>query len=98
MNHFKNFNIKPKLTNFTGEKISLSRIFNAEITVFGFVIEPSTKKPGTERLKLQIKKGETMHVIFTGSIVLMQMIKEVPTEEFPFKTIIINNDGHFEFT
>ena|SRR5690554_1822635 len=98
MRKFSDLKIKPKLKSFIGEKISISRIFNTEITVLDYVIEPSTKKPGTERLKLQIKKGETMHVIFTGSVVLMQMIQEVPKDAFPFKTTIINNDGHFEFT
>lgn len=98
MRKFSDLKIKPKLKSFTGEKISLSRIFNTEITVIDYVIEPSTKKPGTERLKLQIKKGETLHVVFTGSTVLMQMIQEVPKQAFPFQTTIVNNDCHFEFT
>lgn len=98
MRKFSDLKIKPKLKAFTGEKIPMSRIFNTEIIVLDYIIEPSTKKPGTDRLKMQIKKGEMMHVIFTGSIVLMQMIREVPKTEFPFTTTIINNDGHFEFT
>ncbi len=98
MKKFKDLNIKPKLHSFVGDKISLSRLFNLEITVHDFVIEPSTKKPGTERLKVQIEKDNTMYIFFTGSRVLMQMIKEVPKEVFPFTTTIRNDNKHFEFT
>ncbi len=98
MRKFKDLNIKPKLQSFIGDKISLSRLFNLEITVHNFVIEPSTKKPGTERLKVQIEKDNTMYIFFTGSRVLMQMIKEVPKEAFPIITTIRNDNGHFEFT
>lgn len=98
MRKFSDLKIKPKLHSFVGDKISLSRLFNLEITVHDYLIEPSTKKPGTERLKVQIEKDNIMYIFFTGSKVLMQMIKEVPKEAFPFTTTIRNDNGHFEFT
>lgn len=98
MRKFSDLKIKPNLKSFVGQKISISRIFNLEIEVIDFKIGPSSAKPGTDCLDLQIKIGHQMHVIFTGSKVLMQMIQEVPKEAFPFTTKIMNNDGHFEFT
>lgn len=98
MNNFKDFKIKPKLNGFTGDKIKMARIINTEITVLDFKIEDSTVKEGTKRLTLQIEKSGTRHIVFTGSKVLMEMIKEVPKEGFPFKTTIIKESEHLEFT
>ncbi len=49
-------------------------------------------------LYLQIEFKGRKHVIFTGSIVLLEMIQKVPKSDFPFKTIIIKEDEHFEFS
>ena len=95
---FKDFNIKPKLTAFTGDKIKIERILNTEITVNAFKIEPSKAKPGTMLLTLQITKSGTNHIVFTGSSVLMDMIQQVTKEDFPFTTTIIKESEHLEFT
>lgn len=98
MNNFKDFKIKPKLNTFTGDKIAIDRILNMEITVLDFKIEDSTVKPGTKRLTLQIEKSGTRHIVFTGSKILKDMIKKVPKDGFPFKTTIIKESKHLEFT
>lgn len=98
MNNFKDFGIKPKLNSFTGDKIKIDRILNTEITVLQYKIEDSKKKPGTKYLTLQIEKSGTRHVIFTSSTVLTEMIKQVPADKFPFKTTIIKESEHLEFT
>lgn len=98
MINFKDFGIKPKLPTFLGDKIKIDRILNTEITVFKFKIEASNKKPGTKFLTMQIEKSGTKHIVFTGSTVLMDMIQQVPENGFPFKTIIIKEGEHLEFT
>lgn len=35
---------------------------------------------------------------FTGSDTLMEMIKKVPEDEFPFETVIKKREKRFEFT
>jgi hypothetical protein len=37
-------------------------------------------------------------VVFTGSDVLISIIKQVEESDFPFKTTIVKNGEHFEFT
>src|SRR5690606_29228768 len=98
MNAFKDFNIKPEINAFTGDKIKIERIINVPITVHGFKIEASTVKEGTKRLTLQIEKNQTKHIIFTGSKVLQQQIEKVPKDKFPFMATIIKDNEYFEFT
>lgn len=98
MNNFKDFNIKPTLNTFVGDKIKIDRIINVPITVHDFKIEPSTVKEGTKRLTLQIEKNQTRHIIFTGSKILQQQIQQVPKDKFPFSATIVKNNEYYEFT
>lgn len=98
MNAFKDFNIKPEINAFVGDKIKIDRIINVPITVHDFKIEASTVKEGTKRLTLQIEKNQTKHIIFTGSKVLQQQIEKVPKDKFPFTATIIKDNEYFEFT
>jgi len=98
MNNFKDFKIKAELSTFTGDKIKVDRILNAEITILAYKIEDSKVKQGTKCLVLQLEKNGTKHILFTGSTILMQMIKQVPEDKFPFKTTIIKESEHLEFT
>lgn len=98
MNNFKDFKIKPKLSNFTGDKIKMDRILNTKIIVLNYKIEDSKIKAGTKLMTLQIEKAGTRHIVFTGSKVLMEMIKEVPESGFPFQTTIIKESEYLEFT
>ncbi|WP_340074506.1 hypothetical protein [Leptobacterium sp. I13] len=98
MNNFKDFNIKPKTATFVGEKIQVLRLFNIPIKILDFKIEPSKKKEGTELLTLQIEKRGEKRVVFTGSTVLIQMIRKVPEDKFPFITTIKGDNDYYEFT
>lgn len=98
MSNFKDFNIKPAVLNFTGEKIKIERVLNVEIKVFDYKIKTSKFKEGTECLTLQIEKNKVKHVIFTGSTILAQMIKQVPKAKFPFITTIKRENEYYEFT
>jgi hypothetical protein len=98
MHSFKDFDIKPNIKAFIGDKISVKKLFNLPITVLEFKVEPSTQKPGTDCLHIQIEKSGEKRVIFTGSKVLMDQIKRVPEKSFPFTTTIKGDNDYYEFT
>lgn len=98
MTKFSDLGIKPKVNTFIGDKLKISRILNTDITVLDFKIEASKQKAGTEYMTLQIEKQGNKNVVFTGSNVLMQQIKQVPKDNFPFTTVIIGDNEYYEFT
>ena len=98
MTAFKDLGIKPELSSFIGDKISIDRIVNTEIQVLFYKIDDSKKKPGTKFLTLQIEKTGTKNIVFTGSTILMNMIDKVPKDKFPFTTTIIKESQYYEFT
>ncbi|WP_353164814.1 hypothetical protein [Empedobacter brevis] len=49
-------------------------------------------------MTLQIEYKDENHIIFTGSKILQEMIIQVPEDGFPFKTTIVLNNEHLEFT
>ena len=98
MNNFADFDIKPQLKAFSGDKIPVKKLFNIPITILDYKIEPSKQKPGTECLTLQIEKSGEKRIVFTGSTVLMDQIKRVPQERFPFVTTIKGDNDYYEFT
>lgn len=98
MNNFKDFNIKPEIQSFVGEKIQIKRLLNTQIKIIDFKIEPSKKKEGTELLTLQIERNNEKRIVFTGSTILIQMIKKVPKDKLPFITTIKGENDYYEFT
>jgi hypothetical protein len=98
MNNFKDFNIKPRVNNFVGEKIQVQKLFNLSIKILAYKVEPSKQKKGTELLTLQIEKSGEKRIVFTGSTVLIDQIKRVPDDKFPFVTTIKGDNDYFEFT
>lgn len=98
MKSFKDFNLKPQFNAFTGEKIGVDKLLNVEITVHDFKIGDSTKKIGSKMLTLQIEHKGERRVVFTGATILQQLIQQIPKEEFPFKTTIVKQGEHLEFT
>lgn len=98
MTQFKDLGIKAQPNSFVGDKLKIDKVLNQEIKVISFKIDKSTKKENTDYLMLQIERNDTKFVIFTGSKILMQMIKEVPEDKFPFTTTIVKNNDYPEFT
>ncbi len=97
MNEFKSFDIKAPVNGMTGDKISIDRILNKEIIVEKYETKPSKYGEGKDCLYLQIQLNSEQRVVFVGSATLMQMIKQVPTDKFPFKTTIVKQDKRLEF-
>lgn len=98
MHNFKEFNIKPRINAFVGEKIQVQKLFNLPITILAFKVEPSKQKKGTDLLTLQIEKSGEKRIVFTGSVVLMDQIRRVPDDKFPFVTTIKGDNDYYEFT
>lgn len=95
MNFFSQLNIKPPALDFTGDKIKLHRVLNQTIKVIRYKIEASkfTDKGNGLRLTMQIEFNQAQYIIFSGSTTLMEMIKQVPEDKFPFTTKIeMQND------
>lgn len=98
MREFRDFNIKPKQSPLTGDKIKIDRVLNIKIMITDYRIEPSNKKPGTECLTLQIKRNDLEHIIFTGSTYLIDAIRQIPKSDLPFNTTIIKENECYKFT
>lgn len=98
MKKFSQFNIKPNVISFTGEKIKMARVLNTPITVLDYKIGESKAVAGTKLLTLHIEKNGTKHVIFTGSKVLLDLIERISKSNFPFETTIVKENEYYEFT
>ncbi|MCL1657433.1 hypothetical protein M2T79_12580 [Elizabethkingia miricola] len=98
MKNFKEFNITPTFKAFVGDKIKLSKVINTQIIINDYKIKDSEKKPGTKYLTLQITRKGDKEIIFTSAKTLMDMIEQVPKDEFPFMTTIAQEDQIFQFT
>jgi hypothetical protein len=103
MTQIKKFNelgIQADFNGFEGDKISIDRVLNREITVLDFRIEKSKypEKGNDKCLYLQVTIGESKHVIFSGSRVLQDSIQKVSKTDFPFSTTIVKENRRFEFT
>lgn len=100
MTKFNELGIKPTMPVFTGDKIKLIKILNQEIIVHRYKIEDSKypEKGNGKRLVLQLEYKESQYILFSGSVTLMDMIKQVPDDKFPLTTTIIKNSERPEFT
>ena len=98
MKSFSQFNIKPSEKAFAGEKIEVEKLLNRQITVLAFKIVPSKFKDKGDCLYLSIKLDENMRLLFTSSQYLIDLIKQVPEEDFPFTTVIQKENKRLLFT
>lgn len=99
MKKFSDLNIKPTRA-FVGEKISISKVLNKQITVHASKVNDSKFKQGKscKCLSLQIEVEGKKHVLFTGSGILTEQIQQVEKEDYPFETTIVQQGEHYEFT
>jgi len=98
MNKFSEFDIKPSLPNFIGDKIKMAKILNREITIHDYRITDSKFGDAKKCLQLQLSISDIKYVLFTGAIYLTEQILKVPKEKFPFTTTIIKDNERFEFS
>lgn len=96
MNEFRDFGIKSTLNHFVGEKIRISKVLNRQIVVESYQINDSKFKDRV--LKIQIRLDDESRIIFTGSKVLINMIEQIPKDNFPFRTTIVQVGESYQFT
>ena len=82
-----------------GAKLKIDDIINKEITVIGYRVKDSkfTKDKITTCLTIQFLLGDTRHVVFTGSQVLLDQCKAYESE-IPFLATVKKVDKYFTFT
>lgn len=99
MKNFSDFGIVPSRDSFIGDKIKMLKILNQDIIVHAFKAVPSKFENSNSALvmHLQIELKNDKYILFTGSKILLDMIKQVPAECFPFKTKIIKEGESFVF-
>lgn len=98
---FKDFGIVPSSKAFVGTKVEIDNILNSEVTVYEFKISDSKfvkENTSGKCLHLQIGIGAAKHVVFSGSINLVEMIQQIPPTGFPFTTRIIKENKRLLFT
>ena len=102
MKRFSDFNIQPLKRKFLGSKIKVSRILGKEISVDDYKIEDSKifkdEQRGGKCLHLQITLGGEKRVVFTGAAGLINSIQQIPKNELPFTTKIIEVEERYEFS
>jgi len=76
------------------------KVLNKEIEVHRFRIEPSKypEKGNGKRLDMEILVDGVKRVLFSGSVILQEVIQKIPAESFPFKTTIVKENERLEFT
>ena len=80
-----------------GNKKRLDDILNREITVVDFRLRKSTKRDGTECLQMQFLLDDEVCVLFTGSSVLINQIKEAK-DNIPFVGTVVKMDRYYSFS
>lgn len=97
MNTFSQFNIKTSSKAFTGDKIKIANVLDKLITIHDYKIEPSKFAGKGDCLHLQICINNEMRVLFTGSVKLMEQIRLVPEDGFPFQVTIKHIHQSYQF-
>lgn len=103
MNDFKEFGIEIKSKSFVGDKIKITKILDKKVIVHDFKIEESKIQSYRERgagscLYLQIELNDEKYIVFTSSCGLIEAIKQIPADKFPFSTTIVKENERFKFT
>lgn len=100
MKQFKDLGITPNYKPMIGDKIKIDKVINIPVNVLDFKIEASKyKEKGNGKcLYIQIEHNGEKRIVFTGSIMLQDLIQQVPKNEFPFSTTIIKDNESFIFS
>lgn len=103
MKEFKSLGIKPAVKKLVGDSIPIDKILGKEIIVEDFKLEPCRiekfKRQGCDTtLWLQFKLDDKQHIVFTSGRTLIESIKQVGENDFPFTTTIVQKMKRYEFT
>lgn len=96
MKDFAELGISAK-RRFTGNKIYIETILDKALIIEFFEVRPSKKNDNTDCLYMQIKLDGVEHVVFSSSVFLMQTLRQLQPEDFPFSAKIAKINRHYEF-
>lgn len=80
-----------------GTKKRLEEILNKKIVLLDFRITKSNKRENSECLQIQFLDDGDVHVLFTGSGVLIDQIQSIK-DKLPLKTTVVKIDKYYSFS
>lgn len=80
-----------------GTKKRLEEILNKKIVVLDFRITKSNKRENSDCLQIQFLCDGDVHVLFTGSGVLIDQIQAIK-DKLPLKTVVVKIDKYYSFS
>ena len=78
-------------------KKRLEEILNKKIVLLDFRITKSNKRENSECLQIQFLDDGDVHVLFTGSGVLIDQIQSIK-DKLPLKTTVVKIDKYYSFS
>jgi len=82
----------------SGDKIRIDDVLNKELVITGYKIKESKyPKSGPKCLMLQVILDDRKHVLFTGSVVLLEQIEKYQNH-LPFLATIRKIDRYYTLT
>jgi hypothetical protein len=98
MKKFDEFNITVATSYLAGDKIKIDKTLNREITIEAFKIGPSKFEGKGPCLHLQFQMNGNQYVCFGSFSRLIEQIKQVPDDGFPFTTTVVKENNVLKFT
>ena len=88
-------NLKKVSRPFEGDNVKIEVLVDKEIEILDFEIKDSTKKPGTDYLKMQILYEGKKRFVGGGYQFLCKILKQIDHKDLPLTTIIRNKRGYY---
>ena len=103
MKNFSEMNIVININKFVGDKIKIKKIIGKEIIVHDFKLNDSkiyknNNDSYKECLCLQLEYNSEKHILFSSASTLIDAIKMINKNDFPFKTTIMEINERYMFT
>lgn len=80
-----------------GTKKRIEQILGRDIVVVDFRVTESKHRQNSKCLQIQFLMDGVVHVVFTGSVVLLDQI-QYSKDKIPFKTKITKNDNYYSLS
>lgn len=80
---------------FEGDKINIEAVVDQRIVILDFDVRESSKKAGTDYLKMQIRLNGRKRFLGGGYQFLCQVLKQIDKKNLPIETTIRNKRGYY---
>jgi hypothetical protein len=103
MDKMEDDNTIPKFADFAdhggrldGEKLKIEEVLGKELIILSFSVRPSRYENDYLTIQFQYETGGEHHVVFTGSTVLSEQLKQY-SEKLPFAAAIQKIGKYYSF-